>query len=135
MFDPGSESCRARVGLLVLRVCGEPATAACTLCGLSLCSQHILIGQDGAPRCPSCALQDPDMASRPEFRRSRVRDEYYHDYGYEPHVLGGAGYYSAGDRASMDADRDAPPDSEFGPGEGEPPEEGMSQGGYDEMES
>jgi hypothetical protein len=135
MFDPGSAPCKARVGLLVLRVCGEPAAAACTRCGLPLCSQHMLIAPDGGPRCAECALQDPEMASNPELRRSRLRDEYYDDYGYDPYVLGGAGYYSDRDRETMAADRDAPPDSEHAPVDGEATEEEVSLAGYDEMES
>jgi hypothetical protein len=135
MFDPGSESCKARVGLLVLRVCGEPAAGACTGCGLPLCSQHMLTGSDGTPRCPECAIQDPNMATNPELRRSRQRDQYYDDYGYEPYDLGGPGYYSARDRETMAADQGVPPDSAHGPGDGEAPEEDVSLAGYDEMES
>lgn len=137
MLDPGTAMCKAKVGLLVLRGCGDPAIGACALCGMPLCSQHMVTGQDGGIRCPDCGLRDPDMASRQDLKEGRERESYYDEYGYHPYMYWGMGRYSSRDHETLAADQKEAgagfPDT--GPPDGDTKDEDAASGEYDDMES
>lgn len=101
MFEPGATQCRAKVGLLVLRDCGNPAVAECPGCGKAVCAEHI-VAAPGGTMCPECAARDPLAPSAGAVGRARTRRDYYDDYGYEPYYYGGPGYFSRRDYETME---------------------------------
>lgn len=89
-------SCQARMGLLVLRECGAPATGFCGSCGKSVCVAH----QVGAS-CPDCAAfnQEGDTETDPVAQDAAVRKSYYDEYG-EPE-FGSGNYFNEGDNSAL----------------------------------
>lgn len=88
-------SCQAQVGLLVLRVCGQPAMGACSSCGLPLCGLHL-----GAGTCPSCMLTRGNPEENDLTREAANRHQYYETYG-GGHQYGDARFFNEGDRQSL----------------------------------
>ena len=89
-------NCQARMGLLVLRGCEEPAVGACAVCGTPLCAMHQVMGPQGM----SC----PDCSGSPE---AEERKEYYNTYGrpeeQSPAQFGDKKYFSPADAAAARA--------------------------------
>ena len=96
--------CQAQMGLLVVRECGAPATAACCMCGRQVCATHTVMGQTG-PACPDCAAANPAYAKNDDTDIAASRNEFYRPYGgaaaFGVAGLGAAAYFSASDSASM----------------------------------
>ncbi len=93
MFEPGSANCKAKKGLLVLRDCGKTATAACSSCGIPVCSKHQVVVSQGVT-CPDCASRDTTVPSKGHVGRSRRRSRYYDNYRYDPYYYGHGHYHS-----------------------------------------
>ncbi len=87
-------NCQARMGLLVLRGCEEPAVGACAVCGKGLCAMHQVMGEQGMT-CPECS-------GSPE---EKDREEYYQEYGEpdETPLFGDRKYFSPEDAAAARA--------------------------------
>jgi len=95
--------CHARVGLLVLRDCGEPAVANCRQCGRSLCGAHQVLTEDG-PTCPECIARQEQFGTPTDAATAaRSRNRYYDRYGYDPFYTGSSHYYSDHDYRTLDA--------------------------------
>ncbi len=116
MYDPGSGNCKAKKGMLVLRECGEPATASCSMCGIPVCQKHVVPTEQGVA-CPECAAMKTKIPQGPQgvVGRARRRRSYYGHYGYSPyyygyHGYGGRHYWSDDDYDSMDEREDVSED-------------------------
>lgn len=92
-------SCQARAGLLVLRMCGEPAMGACGTCGRPLCMLHQVMGGAGMT-CPECAALHGGSEDNEQAREAANRNDYYNSYG-EPTEFGGDTYFSEGDHDAV----------------------------------
>ena len=92
-------SCQARAGLLVLRMCGEPAVGACGTCGRPLCLMHQVMGGMGMA-CPECAATQGDYETNEYAREAANRNDYYNSYG-EPTEFGDESYFSEGDHDAV----------------------------------
>jgi hypothetical protein len=90
-------SCQAQAGLLILRMCGQPAVSACSSCGIPLCGLH---GAAGA--CPNCLATGGNPGENELAREAATRNQYYEEYGGRAE-FGGARYFNAGDRESLHA--------------------------------
>ncbi|MDX2154113.1 MAG: hypothetical protein SFV54_25460 [Bryobacteraceae bacterium] len=88
-------SCQAKIGLLVLRPCGEPVAAICPGCGLPLCATHGIGGQ-----CPDCRLATGNLDEDDPGGDAVTRHQYYRQFG-------AAGYFTPQDRASLRSDSSA----------------------------
>ncbi len=76
--------CQAKVGMLVLRDCGQTAAAACDTCGRPVCRSHQTPVAAGIA-CPECAAQDQGIADQGQVKRARRRRRWYSSYGYRPY--------------------------------------------------
>ena len=83
-------TCQARMGLLVLRDCGDPATGFCGQCGKAICAAH----QTGTS-CPECAVAQGQDASDPNAQQAASRNAYYQQYGQAPQ-FGDRGFFGGG---------------------------------------
>ena len=92
-------SCQWQMGLLAMRSCDAPATAACAVCGRALCMMHMSMGQMG-PACPSCASRDASYPKNEDTELASSRDEYYQPYGGAA-AFGQQGFFSGADSAAM----------------------------------
>jgi hypothetical protein len=90
-------SCQAQVGLLILRPCGQPPVGNCLSCGIPLCEAHV-----GTGTCPDCLVAGGHGEESDLAREAANRHQYYEAYGKRTE-FGGAGYFSAADRASLAA--------------------------------
>lgn len=88
-------SCQVPVGLLVLRVCGQPAVSACSSCGTALCAMHAAAGQ-----CPGCMIAGGQGSDNELTREAATRNQYYDAYGARPQ-FGDGDYFNAGDDESV----------------------------------
>lgn len=83
-------TCQARMGLLVLRECGDPSTGVCGHCGKALCAAH-LVGTS----CPECAVAQGEDATGPTAQEAASRNAYYQHYGQAPQ-FGDRGFFGSG---------------------------------------
>ena len=95
--------CRAKVGLLFLRDCGEIATETCTVCGRAICRRHECDTSRGTT-CPECGAQDRNAQSKGSVQSVRRRRGWYGAHGYYPYYYGHHSYYSDGDYRAFDDD-------------------------------
>ena len=86
--------CQAKMGMLVLRDCGQAAVAACDTCGRPVCGAHQTPVAAGIA-CPECAAQDEGVAEAGPVKRARRRSRWYRSYGYRPYYYHhyGPGYH------------------------------------------
>jgi len=89
-------SCQWQKGLLVMRACGEPASAACGMCGRQLCASHVVNGQQG-PACPQCVANHPGYPQNEHSSLAASREAYYRPFGGTAAMgLGALGLGAAG---------------------------------------
>lgn len=93
-------TCQWQMGLLVMRECGAPAGAGCSLCGRQLCMTHTLMGQNG-PACPQCASANQGYEANEDTELAGSREQYYQPYGGAA-AFGRAGYFTPADSAALD---------------------------------
>jgi len=123
--------CAQRTGFLTLTTCGEPAVAACVMCGKAICAGHMESGPAGL-LCPDCAVLglDPDEASRrgldsSYYRRSVDNDsgmmtysssdyESFDSFGGEGGEMGGGGAGGEWDEGEGAADSEGAGDADSG---------------------
>lgn len=82
-------NCQHRMGLLILRECGEPVSGYCGSCGTALCAAHL-----GGGICAVCSVTSGDRNENDWTREEGMRRDYYGSFG-------GAGYFNAADRESL----------------------------------
>ena len=99
-------SCQWQMGLLAMRGCDLPATAACAMCGRALCMMHTSMGQNG-PACPQCASTHTGYPPNEDSELASSREEYYRPYGGTA-AYGQSGYFSDSDEAAMNRPGVAP---------------------------
>lgn len=92
-------TCDWQMGLLVMRPCGAPASAGCSLCGRQLCMSHTVMGQNG-PACPQCASVQDGYETTEDTELATSREQYYRPFGGAG-GFGRAGYFTAADSAAM----------------------------------
>jgi hypothetical protein len=112
MRSAGDGTCRAQIGLLVLRPCGDPVEAACASCGLPICARHS-VDTSGGARCPECATRYGDEARGDATTRARKRKRYHDEYDHHPSYwyygdYYGSDYYGADDQAAVEGSGAAP---------------------------
>lgn len=91
-------TCQCRAGLLVMRECGEPMVAACTVCGRAVCARHMSMGQTGAA-CAECAVMNPGYQETDETRMAETRAQYFGAPGTPQY--GQANYFTGTDTAAL----------------------------------
>lgn len=115
-----SGNCRAKIGLLVLRECGDAVLEACRKCNIPLCAKHSVTTFEGIA-CPDCAAQESGSDATKEgamagaaagvaagtlgagaLGRARWRRGYHDRFGYTPMLFGRRGYYTDRDRAALE---------------------------------
>lgn len=84
MVAGGFGNCQAKVGMLVLRECGQSAVRVCQMCNKPICEAHQNQTKQGII-CPDCAAGLPGEQVSPQAERARRRGFYYGQYGYHPH--------------------------------------------------
>ena len=108
MDDQIVSKCKAKVGMLILRDCGELASEKCASCGIPICLDHMTNLPGKGLVCPNCADSDPDTADKHPFSRTRRRRHYHSHYGYSPYYYGHHRYYSDSDRRSVEDRNETP---------------------------
>ncbi len=96
-----SNTCRMKVGLLVLRTCGEEAVDTCSTCGRPICPKH-RIKQSGLVQCLDCALDGPMESESPRLWQAYERRVRYRAARYHPLYLSDSGYYGEDDYRVFD---------------------------------
>jgi hypothetical protein len=91
-------TCMCRAGLLVMRMCGEPMVAACTVCGKPVCQRHLAMGQAGAA-CAECAVMNPGFQETDETRMAETRAQYFGEPGTPQYGQGN--YFTGTDAATL----------------------------------
>lgn len=75
-------SCQVKLGLFVLRECGETPKSLCKNCNLAICSKHTKESTGGA-MCPECYIQlYPENPDTQEYKQylSGQRMDYNQSY-------------------------------------------------------
>jgi hypothetical protein len=88
--------CAIKRGFFILRDCGKPATAVCSVCNRSICQEHLMPDQM-QPLCYDCYARQPNYSGAApsdqeqwQQRHSvyRYRHNFYNSYGYRPYYQG-----------------------------------------------
>ena len=106
-MEPGTQKCKSKKGLLIIRECGAPAIEVCSRCNIPLCSEHMVSTPDGIT-CPECYESSGETTAndrnQPQsMKRFRRRRSYYNDYGYRPHYYHHNRYFNDQDRQTVDS--------------------------------
>jgi len=86
--------CQWQSGLLVMRECGQPAMAGCSMCGRSICMAHSVPGPNGMA-CPQCASSAEGYEDTEDTEIAETRGQYAQQFGT------GAGYFTPADSSSL----------------------------------
>ena len=83
--------CQIKRGFFVLRDCGKPAVATCSVCGRSVCAEHQIKWLASA-MCVDCNARRSEADTEPEDIYTHRHWHYQHnDY---PPIYGGSNYDS-----------------------------------------
>lgn len=97
-----STLCKAKIGLLFLRDCDQPAVDNCVKCSRPVCKEHRIKG-DGGTLCPECASEREKYHGEEHVQQSQSRNHYYHSHNYSPYYYGSYLYYSDNEYSTFDS--------------------------------
>ena len=79
-------SCQIKMGLFVLRECGEPPKSLCFNCNLSICKKHTRQTENG-DLCPECYMQlNPENPESQGYNQYLAGENREYNPGYYFHM-------------------------------------------------